>query len=263
LAEDDATSVDEWVRTTLTADDCVYLYKRKNEVNEACPQVPKEHFLLVYQNKFQREQLVRINRMLFMDGTHNIDIYGHQLFTIIAQDEFGHGVPVCSIITSAGKIDILEAALSAFKQRFEEHIKVELPYPKCGHDPLQHGIQCECVLNFKPHYFMIDDDKAEQAAIGRVFPNSQQLLCHWHVNVNWWRSCQSLLVGTLRFEVFGILKRLIRAKLFVRYNELLIELQERCDGDGLLFWTYFENNYMGSGRPGNKAFLLFVLFLNL
>jgi MULE transposase domain len=201
-------------------------------------------------NKFQREQLLRLHKMIFIDGTHKVDIYGHQLFTVMAQDEFGHGVPVCFIITTSGKIDILEVALSVFKKKFEAYAKVELPCPICNAQPED---KCECVLDFRPTYVMCDDDLAEHEAIRRVFPHAQILLCHWHINVNWWRNSTALLKGDLKWQVFNILKRVIRASTFDRFNQLLEELSDLCDKEGtaaVAFWEYFENNYLGDGRPG-------------
>jgi MULE transposase domain len=249
---DDASSVDEWCKTVLTDDDSLLYYKAKNAEDETQPTVPTECFLLVYQNRFQREQLVRLPRMIFIDATHHIDIYGHQLFTIVAQDEYGHGVPVCNFITSAAKTEILEAALRIFKTKFEAYLKVEQPCPKCLFIPSP-GNVCACELDFQPHYIMVDDDKAEQEAIRRVFKKSQLLLCHWHVNVNWWRNCQTLLRGDLKFEVFWVMKRLIRTTRYERFNEMIIELYERCRTDGLAFWDYFVSTYMGKGRPGNET----------
>jgi MULE transposase domain len=234
-----------WVNTVLKED--VYYYKPKDFFDDKYPKIDASHFVLVYQNRFQREQLRRFTAMLFVDGTHHINIYGHQLFTVVAQDAYGHGIPVCYIITTSGKTELLEHCLKIMKDRFEMEVNKDYPCFMCS--------EKACNLHkyeLKPTYVMSDDDAAEHAAIRSVFPLALLLLCHWHLNVTWWRKCQALVPSGYARTVFDILKELIRTEKWFRFNRLVKTLYESCvEYKAEALFQYFVDYYLDDKRRGN------------
>jgi hypothetical protein len=248
---DDATSVDIWVRTVLRPAGCIIYYKAKDKFDKRHPQFHKSEFILAYQNKFQREQLLRLSGMFFVDGTHHVDINGHQLFTVVCQDEYGHGVPVCYVISSTLKIDVLELTLRKMKRSFERKVRVEFPCTVCEQMLCKEKAH---KFELKPYYVMADDDAAEHAAIKAVFPLAIILLCHWHLNVTWWRQCKALIKAMYARFIFDILKRLIRADNIPRFNSILKQVTKECKKCKCpKFYEYFEKNYIK--RKGNIILL--------
>lgn len=96
------------------------------------------------------------NKLICLDSTHRTNSYNYNLFTLVAQNEFGQGIPVAFLISSDGKTETLTKFLTAFKSI------------------------CPTVGTF-----MTDNDEAEINAIRNVFPESNHLLCWWHVLKAW------------------------------------------------------------------------------
>ena len=83
-------------------------------------------------------------------------MYNFQLFSLVAQNSYGQAVPIAFLITSDGRMDTLKIFLNEFKKI----------YPWVG-------------------TFMTDNDDAEIGAIEAVYPESNHLLCWWHILRNW------------------------------------------------------------------------------
>ena len=94
----------------------------------------------------------KYSKLLCLDSTHRTNSYNYNLFTLVAQNEFGQGIPVAFLISSDGKTETVTRFLAAFKSIC----------PSVG-------------------TFMTDNDDAEINAIQMVFPESNHLLCWWHV----------------------------------------------------------------------------------
>ena len=113
-------------------------------------------FELAFAPHFGRETTKRCFQLVCLDSTHNTVRQKYNLFTLLVQNEYGHGVPVAYLISSDATSPTIQKFLSAFKQF------------------------CPLVLTF-----MTDNDRAEIDAIKKIFPTSQRLLCWWHVEKAW------------------------------------------------------------------------------
>ena len=98
----------------------------------------------------------KYSKLMCLDSTHRTNSYNYNLFTLVAQNEFGQGIPVAFLISSDGKTETVTRFLAAFKSIC----------PSVG-------------------TFMTDNDDAEINAIQMVFPESNHLLCWWHVLKAW------------------------------------------------------------------------------
>lgn len=108
--------------------------------------------------KLGRDMIKKYNLVVCLDSTHATTLYD----ILVAQHEFGRGLPVAFLISSDGYADNIKTFLAAFKQI------------------------CPAV-----NTFITDNDNAEIDAITTVFPESNHLLCWWHVLKNWKQKLQS------------------------------------------------------------------------
>ena len=119
-------------------------------------------------------------RVVCLDSTHKTTQYGYSLYSLIAQNDFGNGIPVSFLITSGESAACIRPWLSALKDQ---------------------GIQFGCV--------MTDNDDAEIDVVKSVFPESTHLLCWWHVLKNWKTNMRSKLEAPKHDTVFSKLKNLL------------------------------------------------------
>lgn len=141
----DEFSVEEWVN-------------RLDKTNELMYHQSQEEgsFELAFITKIGRHSIPTCRGLLCLDSTHKTTSYGYNLFTIVAQNEFGHGVPIAHLISSNGTEETLIRFLSAFKK-----------------------------ICPRVSAIMTDNDNAEINAIEKVFPDVKHLLCWWHIIQNW------------------------------------------------------------------------------
>ena len=88
----DAISVWLWIDRFRDNDTLVF-YKDKADQPPPNSQLEQDTFVLCIQARFQLDAFWRLgDRFIGVDATHNVTAYlGFLLFTIIAQDNWGHG----------------------------------------------------------------------------------------------------------------------------------------------------------------------------
>ena len=93
LDANDAHSTRIWVDKLRSQGDFVY-YKDKRDPSPEGSDLANNLFALCIQSKFQKEAYERLgNGFLGIDATHNVTQYkGIQLFTLMARDNWGHGM---------------------------------------------------------------------------------------------------------------------------------------------------------------------------
>ena len=109
----------------------------------------RKKFELAFCTKFGRYVATKYNLLICLDSTHH-------LFTLVTQNENHQGVPVAFLLSSDGKTDTIAKFLAAFK-------KIVLVVGT----------------------FMTDNDVAEMNSIAMTFPESNHLLCYWHILKTW------------------------------------------------------------------------------
>jgi hypothetical protein len=156
LDANDAHSTRIWVSKLQSQGDFVY-YKDKRDPSPEGSDLADNLFALCIQTKFQKEAYERLgNGFLGIDATHNVTQYkGILLFTLMARDNWGHGVPVAWMLSSNGTQLTIEFFLNLIKA------------------------QCPQI---SPSIFMTDRDQAQINAIRAAFPECQRIFyCWWHV----------------------------------------------------------------------------------
>ena len=117
-------------------------------------------FIFAFQTKEQKE-LTNSSRVLCLDGTHGLNGYGYQLFSLLMRHPAtGHGYPIAFLISEFKRTITLKEWLNFLKQEHEE---------------------------WCPDIFMVDDAGEEIKAVKECFPDSSVFLCHFHVLRSWRR----------------------------------------------------------------------------
>ncbi|XP_070533937.1 uncharacterized protein [Ptychodera flava] len=145
--KNDSVSLDKLIKSDLQANVIHYqpLSKKNSQTLE-----------IVYMSQFQVEQYQKFgNRMIFVDATYRgITAYGYAFYAVVVRSDIGHGVPVAYIIISKEDKDVLERCFSKIKSKVNE---------------------------IYPRVIMVDKDQTEISALSSVFPQSDILLCWFHV----------------------------------------------------------------------------------
>ncbi|KAG8976619.1 hypothetical protein FRC05_003458 [Tulasnella sp. 425] len=150
----DAVSVHRWV-AKLRKLDCILDYHQAGDPHDS---IDSEDFSLIIQTPWQRRIFAETGEyVLCMDGTHNTQVYGYTLFTLLSRDKYGHGVPVAYMISSRGTERVLTHFLRLFRDR----------------------------NTMTPHVIMTDYDVAQINALRSVYPDVPIYLCWWHVLRAW------------------------------------------------------------------------------
>ncbi|RXN17254.1 zinc finger SWIM domain-containing 1-like protein [Labeo rohita] len=143
----------------LDKDDCKSTDKLltgpfKDDVIFYQPLGKDQDLIIVLQTEFMRKDLQNNgSNIVFFDATYCVNQYSFPLFTLLVRDDHGHGFPVAYIITSSETQETLKLALQKLRPVF--------PKP--------------------PRCFMVDKDMSEINALNAVFPESDVLLCWYHV----------------------------------------------------------------------------------
>lgn len=111
--------------------------------------------------------LATTSEIVFIDSSGNVDRYGCRVFLLIVNTCAG-GFPIGIIITTSESEYIIYEGLTIYKSFIET--RMFNGRGKSG-----------------PLLFMTDDSAAERAAIKKAFPNSELLLCIFHILQATWR----------------------------------------------------------------------------
>ena len=138
------------------------------------------NFRLGIMTEFGRAISNQFNQLVCLDSTHKTTQYGFSLFTLVAQNDHGEGVPLSYLITSNEKAAAIKPWLTEVKAISGEF---------------------GCI--------MTDNDDAEIDAVESVFPRSRHLLCWWHVLKNWNTNRRSKLPSDLAASIWTKLLHLL------------------------------------------------------
>jgi len=155
---DDTLSVKLWVDQIMNQDLDSIIWNKNIGVEDG--DLGKSDFCLAFATSFQREQLKLYGGdKICMDGTHGLNAYGFQLYTLMVLDGQGNGV----------------LAVFCFSNRQDQHF-FQLFFAKLK----------EKVGTISAKVFMSDDYPAFYNTWDRVMGEvKHRLLCSWHINRNW------------------------------------------------------------------------------
>ena len=120
------------------------------------------------------------------------------LFTLLAVDDFGKGVPFAWMVASREQTECIITFLAAVRERVRQFLhlmKILFTHP---HGKYQFCLSCLLIMAFyikcwcaqvrkempdwEPSCFLMDAADGEIAAVETVFPRWVKIfLCHWHV----------------------------------------------------------------------------------
>jgi len=95
--ENDAISVNIWVNEMMAKGDesPILYYKPQRESGNYDLCFNKDDFCLIIMAKFQSELFLKFgNDKICIDGTHSLNGYNFQLYSLVVVDEYGNGYPV-------------------------------------------------------------------------------------------------------------------------------------------------------------------------
>ena len=155
LHPDDAVSTKLLIQELSRKGTLIY-YKDKQDSARINSRFPEDAYVLCIQTSFQLDAFRRLgNGFIGIDATHNTTQYQDLLlFTIIARDCWGHGVPVAWMLSSNATTETITFFVKWVRDASPE---------------------------VRPTVIMTDRDQAQIAALEIAYPQSRIFLCTWHV----------------------------------------------------------------------------------
>jgi len=220
--ENDAVSVKLWVDRMKSKDDHspILYFKPQGEIDLNVPHFTENDFCLIIMTKYQSEMLVQFgNDKICIDGTHGLNSYNFQLYTIVVIDEYGNGYPVAFCFSN-------KSDTTTYKHFFQ-HIK-------------------NVVGKINAYIFMSDDEQAFYNAWSSVMgPVQKQLLCTWHVLRNWFKNLCKIRTNEKKNLVYKTIKTLLHETDEEAFHVEICQVTSQLlnDPDTVEFGKYFVNNY--------------------
>lgn len=220
--ENDAVSVRLWVEEMKKKGNLnpVLYYKHQGSIDSTVPHFTVNDFCLIIMTPLQSELFIKFgNDKVCIDGTHGLNGYSFQLYTIVVVDEYGNGYPVAF----------------CFSNRSDT-------------DTYKHYFQCikNTIGTISSFIFMSDDEPAFYNAWCSIMGCAvKQLLCTWHVLRNWVKNLNKINGNEKKKIIFKTLKSLMfevdKSSFFVEIDQVLNDLLK--DPDTVDFGKYFEKCY--------------------
>lgn len=197
----------------------ILCYKHQGEMDNTIPHLTINDFCLIIMIPFQSELFIQFGHdKVCVDGTHGLNAYNFQLYTILIVDEYGNGYPVAF----------------CFSNRSDT-------------DTYRHYFQCikNTIGTIKAFIFMSDDEPAFYNAWCSVMGSPEiQLLCTWHISRKWEKNFNKI-TGYEKKIIFKTLKSLMfevdESSFLIELDQVLNDLLK--DPDTLDFGKYFETFY--------------------
>ncbi|KAE9523853.1 hypothetical protein AGLY_015741 [Aphis glycines] len=220
--ENDAVSVRLWVEDMKKKgeNNPILYFKEQGENDENVPHFSKNDFCLIIMTQFQSEMFLKFgNDKVCIDGTHGLNSYNFQLYSLVIVDEYGNGFPVAFCFSN-----------------------------KCDTATYKHYFQCikNTIGTINPSIFMSDDEPAFYNAWSNVMgPVEKQLLCTWHVLRNWSKNLNKIHSHDKKTIVFKTLKTLLHETDEKSFSAELSHVINQLinDADTADFGKYFISTY--------------------
>lgn len=220
---DDGLSVDIWVKQLEQSDDCILLYKPQGVILQDVPDLKSEDFVLIIMNEVQKEMLKKYGSdCICVDGTHGMNSYQFELFTLMVIDDIREGFPCAFFFCNRSD----EGALSIFFK----YIK-------------------SAVGSITANVFMSDMAIAfYNAWIKEMNPPKHFLYCTWHVDHAWRKNLNKIKDQENKVLAYKILRTILE-----ELDEVSMQLMMKAaidllsnDTDTASFAVYFQQYYAGN-----------------
>nr|XP_054932886.1 uncharacterized protein LOC126541786 isoform X2 [Dermacentor andersoni] len=196
----------EKIDTLLANNPNWVIHYEKNQSNNL-------QFVLL-QTTHMREILEKYPEILFIDGTYKVNIEGYILYSILVEDGGGRGRPVCYAFLQNETTEIVQAMFAKFAE-FNPFIVSA----------------CRVV--------MIDKDMNELRILTKILPNSEILLCTWHV-LQCFQQKVNEKARLQRDQLLPLLKKIVYSFTVQDYLDRLAELEAMASKD---FISYYMQNW--------------------
>ncbi|XP_060872012.1 uncharacterized protein LOC132946166 [Metopolophium dirhodum] len=197
------------------------LYFKHRGQEDSKSNLSKDDFFLVIMTNFQAEMLLQFgNSKICIYGTHGLNSYSIQLYTLLVVDEYDNGVP--------GAFCFNNKSDTATYKLFFESVRSSI------------GI-------IKPSVFMSYDEPAFYNAWSFIMgPTPKQLLCTWHVLRNWSKNLSKIKSQDKKIVVFKSLKALLYEIDENRFYKELSSITNQLKSDEYTvdFGQYFITTYL-------------------
>lgn len=107
--ENDVISVNIWVKEMMAKgnESPVLYYKQQGDNDTNIPCLNKNDFCLIIMTQLQSELFLKFGKYkVCIDGTHGLNRYHFQLYSIVVIDEFGNGYPVAFCFSNKSDTDL-------------------------------------------------------------------------------------------------------------------------------------------------------------
>lgn len=161
----------------------VLYYKQQGSIDSAVSHFTVNDFFLIIMTPLQSELFIKLGNDKVhteVDGTHRLNVYSFQMYTIVVIDEYGNGYPVAF----------------CFSNRSDT-------------DTYKHYFQCikNTVGTINSFIFMSDDEPAFYKAWCSIMGCAvKQLLCTWHILRNWVKNLNKINGNEKKKIIFKTLK---------------------------------------------------------
>lgn len=132
------------------------------------------------------------------DGTHGLNRYRYQLYSLMVVDEYGNGIPVAYCFSNKADTIVIKIFFESLKKGLNYAVHTEI--------------------------LMIDDEPTFISAwISEMDRPQKHLLCTWHINKNWLQHLNSINVLDKRKVTRDMLYKL-RSALSEEYFKIYIQI---------------------------------------
>jgi hypothetical protein len=223
----DPVSVEAWVQELkMSKETAILVYKPQGITSDEFPLLREDDFFLMFMTQAQMEIFKKYGcDVICIDGTHGLNNYNFQLFTILVLDECREGFPCAFLFSNRGDTTVLRTFLDVIK--------------------LSTG-------SIKPKVFMSDMAEEFFSAWEQTMgPPQKRLFCTWHV-LKAWRKNINLKIKNQekRDKVSKILNTLLYELDLETFKKMLGESLMRLNKDPETqdFFDYFITNYVNEEK---------------
>ncbi|GFR32476.1 MULE domain-containing protein [Trichonephila clavata] len=227
--EVDAVSVKLWTQEMKNnGENCIVFFKEQRQSWNDYG-LKDEDFVLIIMTDFQKEIITKYGKnKICIDGTHGLNSYDFNLYSVLVVDEHKNGIPVAFCFSNKSSEDVFRIYFNAIKNAV--------------------GI-------IETTTFMTDDAPAFYNAWSYVMGTVKNvLLCAWHVTRNWHQNLNKIKNPEKRKIVNKALKAVKEELCLETFSKLMKQfIQELLnDSDTCEFGKYFQQNY--AKRPEKWAY---------
>ncbi|XP_054275471.1 uncharacterized protein LOC128994741 [Macrosteles quadrilineatus] len=229
----DPVSISSWVKEMKNSTTIAHVsFKPQGVKDPQYPDLQENDFLLIFITNAQKAMLQKFGAdTICIDGTHGLNTYDFQLFTLLTLDETREGFPSAFMFSNKADISVMKIFFDCIKSTA--------------------GV-------IKPKVFMSDMDATFYSSWNQVMGQVEnRLYCSWHVLKAWRRKLgEAIKTKEKREYVQKILQTLMYELDIDTFHRLLEGFLSTLKADDVFhdFLEYFSKNYLSVGQYKSWAY---------